>query len=203
MCRKGRKGPSRGLICCGGTGHAIAWPGGGVAWCMQWTGVGGCAETHMAAAYAWARMRYGAAAGGLGGTPRRCAAVLGGLGGGRAKRSASMKAPGTPRRRAGRCRAGWRPTGTAALLVFDDAADPADLLPFLRATGAARVLVFTGEPGRRWRPRAPGWRWTCSPGRRRCRSSARRTARRTLEQPGCWRPGAGAGSHWRSRRQQR
>ena len=43
--------------------------------------------------------------------------------------------------------------GDRCLLVFDNAADPADLLPFLPAAGAARVLVTSneravGEPGR-------------------------------------------------------
>ena len=35
--------------------------------------------------------------------------------------------------------------GDRCLLVFDNAADPADLLPFLPAAGAARVLVTSNE----------------------------------------------------------
>ena len=119
-------------------------PGGRVRVVRAVTGMRGVGKTQLAAAYARARIDEGwrLVAWVNAETSRlRCWA-----GWRRSRRPPGWgRRPGTPRRRGGRCGAGWRPAGSRCLLVFDNAADPADLLPFLPAAGAARVLVTSNE----------------------------------------------------------
>ena len=103
----------------------------------------GVGKTQLAAAYARARIDEGwrlvawvnAA---------DTAAVLGGL----AEVAAALgldEGTGDAEAAARAVRRQLEAVGDRCLLIFDNAADPADLLPFLPAAGAARVLITSNE----------------------------------------------------------
>ena len=73
------------------------------------------------------------------------ATVRGGLAAVAAALGLDAGAGGTRHRRGKRCGTGWRLAGSGACWCFDNATDPQDLLPFLPAAGAARVLITSDE----------------------------------------------------------
>ena len=148
----GRSGPGGGGGCPAGAGgfqpradllaELDAPSGGRVRVVHAVTGMRGVGKTQLAAAYARARIdeewRLVAWV-----NAENRAAVLGGLAEVAAALGLDAGAGDAAAGRAvrGRLEAG----GDRCLLVFDNAADPADLLPFLPAAGAARVLVTSNE----------------------------------------------------------
>ena len=103
----------------------------------------GVGKTQLAAAYAWAKLARAVAAGGLG-QRRGSGQRAGGFGRGRGWLGLRADAEDA-RRRAGRCGTGWRADGERCLLVFDNAADPGLLRPYIPAAGVARVIITSNQ----------------------------------------------------------
>ena len=116
-------------------------PGGRVRVVHAVTGMRGVGKTQLAAAYARARIDDGwRLVAWI--NAETTAAVLGGL----AEVAAALGLDAGDAAAAGRAvRRRLKAGGDRCLLVFDNAADPADLLPFLPAAGAARVLITSNE----------------------------------------------------------
>ena len=101
------------------------------------TGMGGVGKTHLAAAYARARLVAWINAEDLGGVLAGLAAVAAGLGLGAGEGDAQA---------AGRAVRYWLEVGgDRCLLVFDNATDPAVLQPFLPAAGASRLIITSNQ----------------------------------------------------------